>query len=30
MKNPLDSIQGTIVAGFVITVALWLIVETMV
>ena len=30
MKNPLDSISGTITAGFVITVVLWLIVETMI
>ena len=30
MKNPLDSVQGTIIAGFAITVALWLIVETMI
>jgi len=29
MKNPLDSISGTITAGLVITVVLWLIVDTM-
>ncbi len=27
MKNPLDSVSGTITAGVVITVILWVIVE---
>jgi hypothetical protein len=27
MKNPLDSVKGTIIAGIVITVVLWFIVE---
>jgi len=26
MKNPLDSVKGTIIAGFVITIILWIIV----
>ena len=30
MKNPLDSVQGTIIAGLAITVVLWLIVESMI
>ena len=27
MKNPLDSISGTIIAGFIITIVLYIIVE---
>ena len=27
MKNPLDSVSGTITAGLILTVVLWLIVE---
>ncbi len=27
MKNPLDTLQGTIVSGVILTVVLWLIVE---
>ena len=30
MSNPLDSVRGTIVAGVVITIVLWVIVEAVI